>query len=311
MFVRREKERVIVLAPAKLNLFLEILSKRDDGFHEIETLMTAVDIFDTLELVSQQASELTLSCRWANGVRAYQSVGSPACRDVVLGDLPQGDDNIVMRAVRLLRQRSGTSAGAEIYLNKRIPSAAGLGGASSDAAAALVAANTAWGIGWSDSELSSLAAELGSDVPFFLGSGAAICRGRGEKVEAVTGLGNLHFVVVRPPEGLSTVDVFRVCEVPTQHVNVKEVTSLFQRGRITEASRMLVNRLQQPAESLSRWIGRLRDAFQASDCLGHQMSGSGSSYFGVCRSARHARRVAQTLRARNIGSVWHLRPVGI
>ena len=96
-------------------------------------------------------------------------------------------------------------------LVKRIPSAAGLGGGSSDAAAALTLANDAWGLGWSPAQLSRLGSELGSDVPSFFAGGPAVCRGRGEQVEPVAGLGMLHFVVVRPPAGLATADGYRAC----------------------------------------------------------------------------------------------------
>ena len=117
-----------------------------------------------------------------------------------------------VRCLELLRRACGIEAGISFHLVKRIPSAAGLGGGSSDAAAALVAANTIWNLDWSREALAKVAAELGSDVPFFLGSQAAVCRGRGEQIEELSGLGALHFVVVRPPEGLST--QVRVCQLP-------------------------------------------------------------------------------------------------
>ena len=124
--------------------------------------------------------------------------------------MPEGPDNLVVRAVELVRRRAGVRRGAKLLLVKRIPAAAGLGGGSSDAAAALVAANEGWRLGRSRDELADWAAELGSDVPFFLAGGPAICRGRGERVEPVAGLGALDFVVVRPPEGLSTAAVYGV-----------------------------------------------------------------------------------------------------
>jgi 4-diphosphocytidyl-2-C-methyl-D-erythritol kinase len=133
--------------------------------------MIAVTIFDTLCFEPADSPDLNLTCRWGYGASARAADGS-------FGDVPEGADNIVWRAVERVRQRAGVSGGASIELTKRIPAAAGLGGASSDAAAALVAANLGWQLGWSREELASLAAELGSDIPFFLGRGAAICRGR-------------------------------------------------------------------------------------------------------------------------------------
>src|SRR5262245_56559689 len=177
MFVCATATRVLGHAPAKLNLFLEVLARRPDGFHEIETLMGAVSIFDTLEFAPRSEGELRLSCRWVGGIRARSarrtSSGDAAGatpRDAV-GDLPPGEQNLVYRTVARLRERCAIRGGAEIRLHKRIPSAAGLGGASSDAAAALVAANVAWKLGWSPAQLAELAADLGSDIPYFLGSG--------------------------------------------------------------------------------------------------------------------------------------------
>src|SRR5690606_4305446 len=134
-------------------------------------------------------------CQWAAAAEAQAGR---------LGDLPTDRSNLAVRAVELLQARAGIEAGATMRLVKRIPSAAGLGGGSSDAAAALMAANQAWGLNWSVSKLETLAGELGSDVPFFLTPGAAICRGRGERVEPLPRTMPLHVVVVRPPVGLST-----------------------------------------------------------------------------------------------------------
>jgi 4-diphosphocytidyl-2-C-methyl-D-erythritol kinase len=116
-----------------------------------------------------------------------------------------------VRAVELLRRRACITAGARLHLVKRIPVAAGLGGGSSDAAAALVAANLGWDLGWSGDELAELGSQLGSDVPFFLGRGTAICRGRGEHVVPIAGFGRQSFVVVKPPAGLSTSAVYARC----------------------------------------------------------------------------------------------------
>ncbi|MEX0586210.1 MAG: hypothetical protein WD176_06185, partial [Pirellulales bacterium] len=177
MRVCRTTAGVEVQTPAKLNLFLEILAKRRDGYHEIESLLAPFAIYDTLLLTDEPGGEVTADCRWATGLGA---TAGP-----MLGELPDPRHNLAVRAVELVRLRTGVTRGAKLRLVKRIPAAAGLGGASSDAAAALVAANLAWGLGLSHAELSALAGELGSDIPFFLGRGSAVCRGRGEKVEAI------------------------------------------------------------------------------------------------------------------------------
>lgn len=196
------------------------------------------------------------------------------------------------------------SSGANVSLVKRIPMAAGLAGGSSDAAAALLLGNESWNLDWSRNRLASVAAELGSDIPFFLHNGAAVCRGRGEQIDPVTGLGQLHFVVAAPPEGLSTASVYRTCKPSETPHDVYPLIEALCAGRWADIARCLKNRLQQAAEQLSQWIDRLKFEFARLDCVAHQMSGSGTSYFGICRSARHARRIATQLRSRQVGRVF-------
>jgi 4-diphosphocytidyl-2-C-methyl-D-erythritol kinase len=294
MYVRKFGECVLIDAPAKVNLSLEVLSKRRDGFHEIETLIVAVRVCDTLEFRPTAGGEILLESWWASGIVAGKST--------ILGDLPQGADNIVWRAVSLLRERAGITSGAEMRLIKRIPSAAGLGGASADAAVAIVAANLAWKLAWPQERLTKFAGEIGSDVPFFLGTGAAICRGRGEQIESIPTC-RLHLVLVRPPVGLSTPAVYKACQPATLPQSCTPLKEALACGKVAAASGMLNNRLEEAAQKLTPWIARLRGEFSRLDVLGHQMSGSGSGYFGICRHARQARRVAARLRARKLGWV--------
>ncbi len=291
MLVRIAADRVEIQAPAKINLFLEILAKRPDGYHEIETLMCRIGLYDSLSLRATGSPEIRLDCRWAPGLTRY-----------ALGDVPPPEENIVTKAASLLQQRSRCGRGAEIRLVKRIPSAAGLGGASSDAAAVLVAANIAWELHWSREQLVELAAELGSDIPFFLGSGSAICRGRGERIEPTQPI-RLHMVVVRPPVGLSTPQVYQGCRPACTPASVRTLQSGLSKGNWNVVKSALVNRLEEPAAQLNPWIARLRKEFETAGSIAQQMSGSGSSYFGICENARHARRVAGRLRGRDLGLV--------
>lgn len=284
-----------VYAPAKLNLHLEILARRPDGFHEIETLMVPVSIYDSLRFTPRADARLLLDCRWTPGLAAR--LGSS------LGDLPSTENNIVYRAVDLLRREAGVEQGAEIVVVKRIPSQAGLGGASSDAAAALLAANRGWRLHWSRERLAEIAGQLGSDIPFFFFEGAAMCRGRGEKIDPLGRVPPVPVVVVRPPEGLSTPAVYKACQVAKHPADAQSVVASLRAGDVTGLARSMMNRLQEPAEQLSSAVVQLREAFDRTDCLGHQMSGSGSSYFGICRSAAHARRVAAQLEAARLGLV--------
>jgi 4-diphosphocytidyl-2-C-methyl-D-erythritol kinase len=299
MYVRKVGTRVLIDTPAKLNLSLEVLFRRSDGFHEIETLIVAVSHCDTLELTPTDAPQISLACRWATGFAALAAAGT----DPLLGDLPQGEENIVWRAVDRLQKRAGIARGAAIQLTKRIPAASGLGGASSDAAAALVAANIGWRLQWPRERLAEVAAEIGSDVPFFLTRGAAICRGRGEQIEPILPT-RLHVVIVRPPAGLSTPRVYQACRPVASPIKSDSLAAALRRGAVAAAARMLNNRLEEPASQLTPWIGRLRQEFSRLDVLGHQMSGSGSSYFGICRHGRQAGRVAARLRSRGVGMVF-------
>ena len=296
MYVHRSASAVRVFAPAKLNLFFEVLAQRADGFHEIETLMVPVSLGDELEFCQTTDGLISLDCRWA-----YLESGSNGS---AYERLPQDERNLAIRAVELLRTRSGSTSGARIRLWKRIPSAAGLGGGSSDAAAALVAANLAWNLRWSRQQLSAVAAEIGSDVPFFLAGGAAVCRGRGEQVEPLAVLPRLAVVIVKPPEGLSTPAVYRACRPAEKPHCVKPLVDALVRGESALGGRLLHNQLEPAAAQLSDWPNRLRSEFARLDCLGHQLSGSGTSYFGVCRNSAQARRVAVRLTARNVGHVF-------
>ena len=296
MFLRGSGSNWEVRAPAKVNLLLEVFARRSDGFHEIETLMIPISLCDTLYFASRPATKrIELRC---------QAIGSRPGTYSKFAGIPTGEENIVVQAVRRLREQAGTTAGAMIRLVKRIPLAAGLGGGSSDAAAALAVANLAWNIHWSTDRLSSLAAELGSDVPFFLGSGGAVCRGRGEQIRRVTGLGHLHLVVVKPPVGLATENVYADVRSTTKPRKVAPLIHALQRGDMNIVGRLMHNQLQKAAERLTPWIERLIQEFNKLDCIGHQMTGSGSSYFGIFRSARHARCIATKLRSRDIGSVF-------
>jgi 4-diphosphocytidyl-2-C-methyl-D-erythritol kinase len=318
MQVRRGPDFVEVRAPAKLNLFLEILGKRSDGFHEIETVMVPVSVFDTLVVRDRPpggegAGRIELEVEAIAGGGSESTAGSrtsadgPASAPAAEKHVPTDGQNIVVRALEALRRRTGTERGAHVRLVKRIPVAAGMAGGSTDAAAALAAANLAWNLNLPVSALRETAAELGSDIPFFFTGGAALCRGRGERIEPLAGGGVLHFAVVAPPVGLSTAAVYRACRPAAEPTCSRALVDALGSGNPAATARRLHNRLQPAAEGLSDWIERLKNEFARTDCLGARMSGSGTSYFGVCRNARHARRVAAVLAARRLGRTMALR----
>ncbi len=292
---------IVVQAPAKLNLFLEVLARREDGFHELETLLVSIGICDTIHFSPTEKGPIELRCVTAPGrVAGERAWGRPGS---VMGDVPDGPQNLVVQAVRRLRDEAGVRAGGVIELTKRIPAAAGLGGASSDAAAALVAAHDAWGLRWARADLAELSACLGSDIPFFFGTGAAIGRGRGERLERLAIPAAMHVVVARPPVGLRTAEVYRACSPAHTPVPVAPVVHALEHGRWDQVAQRLWNRLERAAERVTPWMGRMRSAMERTDCLGYQMTGSGTSWFGICRHAGHAQRVAARLRNAGLGYV--------
>lgn len=311
MHVERTGDLLIVHAPAKLNLFLEVLGRRADGFHELETVICPVGLCDTLYVEAAAAEdhgELRFTSDWSALERSLGSrSGDVASRLEAPAEWPADHENLACRALELLRRRSGRSPAARAHLVKRIPLAAGLGGGSSDAAAALVAGNLAWNLGLSHEELAGCAAQLGSDVPFFLARQTAVCRGRGERVEPVAVPAGGWFVIVRPAAGLSTAAVFGACRPSAGPRAADSVLAPLRLGDWPGVGRRLYNALEPAAERLTPEIGRLRREFAALDVLGHRMSGSGTSYFGICRNAAHARHVAGRLRARRLGAVFTVR----
>jgi 4-diphosphocytidyl-2-C-methyl-D-erythritol kinase len=307
MYPRRDELTRIARAPAKLNLYLEIFGRRADGFHELETLMVPLKLADSVIFTSLPPLDDTRPGQFELEVREC----FPASSGMQPVMVPTGDDNLVVRALKLLRQRSGCRMGARVSLVKRIPAAAGLGGGSSDAAAALRLANSAWGLRWPMERLLPVAAEIGSDVPFFLGDGAAVCRGRGEQVTPVQGIWPIHVVIVKPPDSLSTADVYRAHEALEDRVRTPQGGSQFAvsafSGSWAQPAQWMRNRLQAAAAAVSPWVERLRAAFDKLDFAAQQLSGSGSAYFGVCRNARHARRLAAVLKSQQLGLVYATR----
>jgi 4-diphosphocytidyl-2-C-methyl-D-erythritol kinase len=285
MNVRTIAGGVEVLAPAKLNLFLEVRGRRPDGYHEIESLLVAVNLCDSLVFSDDPSGEISLRC------------AEPT--------LPEGGDNLVVKAAVRLQAAAECRHGARIVLSKQIPAQAGLGGGSSDAAATLVALDRLWELQTPPRQLDTLAAEIGSDVPFFLHAPAAACRGRGEIVESVELNETYHFVLVCPPVGMSTADVYRHVVPPDRPRSIEPVLEALAHGGPVDLGRSLFNRLQPVAQALRPELHRVRDALADLGPLlnGSLMSGSGSAYYGLCRDSTAAEEAADLLEPLGLGWV--------
>ena len=277
--------------------------------------MVPIGLYDTLIMSVRDDQQVCFQCSlldwlWDRSAARSPEKDAPGNGDrnvnSNLGRIPQDGSNIVVKALELLRRRAGVRFGANVFLTKRIPAGAGLGGGSSNAAAALRGANFLWKTGFSRVQLLSMATELGSDVPFFLEANSAVCRGRGERVEPIGPIGPLHLVLARPPASLSTPDVYHRCRVPTTARSVTAIFEALRKSHIADVGRLLFNRLQAPAQHLCHWIALLESFWDEQDCLGHAMTGSGTCYFGLCRSAKHASRLARRLENTGLGAAVHV-----
>lgn len=272
-------------AAAKVNLALEVLSKRADGYHEIATVLQTVDLSDRLILEDAETLELRVS---GPGV-------------------PSDSTNLAVRAAMVLREAAGLARGARITLDKRIPVAAGLGGGSADAAAVLLGLDRLWGLRWPRPRLADLAVTLGMDVPFFLRGGTALATGRGETLEPVAG-GALALVLVNPGFGSSTADAYRRV-APEMYTDGKRTQALVEALRSRRAARVaasLYNGLRGALAQLHPEIGRMEAALLAAGALGVTMSGSGPTVLGVARSFEQARQIRARL-TRGSWACWAVR----
>ncbi len=297
MKLKKSAENITVLAPAKLNLFLRIHGKRPDGFHQLETLLCPISLVDELTL-STRCTQDGLWVNWA--MRGPQNNGD---RRIIS---TWNQDNLIVRAVELIRARTGIHRPVHIFLKKRIPPRAGLGGGSSNAAAVLWGWNHLFRLNLSAAQLALWAAELGSDVPFFLHSGLCLCTGRGERVQPLGWLPRLEAVVVFPFQGLSTAEVYRHWNQSEQQEGpgTQEAVRAWRQGGPIAWRRGLFNSLEPAARELCPRLQHLRGYLEGKGYRAGQLSGSGSAYFVLCHNRVQARRLARQLSAAGWGECW-------
>lgn len=292
-----------IAAPAKVNLFLELCAKRSDGFHELETVMAPVSLYDQIRFREDCSGKISLTMEQANSAQSA-SPSAKADNSMAVDAIPTDERNLIVATLLEMKRRDAAEhgerslPGMEVHLRKNIPSAAGLGGASSNAAAAIVAGNEIWKLGWSDESVHRLAGDMGSDVPFFLKQTMALCTGRGELIRSIDAPASTFLVIAKPPVGLSTPTVYGNCQVPAMPVSSESILRAVANGSATGIGGCLFNRLQEFAAPLCPWIDRMANEFGRLPVLGHQMSGSGTSYFGVFANERVARAAAATIRLR-------------
>lgn len=257
-------------AAAKVNLALDVTGKRPDGYHEVDMIMQSVGIYDTLTFSAGDGLSLSVD-----------------------GDAPHGGDNLVLRAARLLQTEVGSSKGAHITLKKAIPTAAGLGGGSTDSAATLVGLNILWDLGLSTNDLQALGARLGADIPFCVAGGTARATGIGTTLSPLPPPPALWFVIDKPCDGMLTRDVYGGLRLDAigghpdiggmaRAIRARDYDGLIRRtGNVLETVTL-------PARPAAQ---RAIDALTRAGADAARMTGSGPAVFAICRDEAHAREV--------------------
>lgn len=262
-----------VLAPAKVNLILDVLGKRSDGYHDVAMLMVRLSLHDRVRVVLTSDRAVTVTC--------------PGLA------LAVGEENIATRAARLFLAHTGLASGVAIHIAKQIPAAAGLGGGSSDAAAVMMALNDLLDTGLSRGELQALGVRLGADVPFFLcGEMTAWATGIGERLEPWRGLPPCHMVLVNPRLAVSTAWVYQNLGLTHRRPTIK--IPRFPE-RMADLVPMLRNDLEAVTMARHPAIAAIKARLLAAGALGALMSGSGPTVFGIFPGSASADQAAAEL----------------
>lgn len=304
------------LPPAKVNLFLEVLGKRHDGYHDLESIFMGVDRRDRLVIEKSEETGVRLFCDWRRDVRSsLRDVSEEHSLEVL--QIPNDQRNLVVRALLAFTEAYQIRGGFDVQLEKTIPAGAGMGGASSDAAAALRAAALLCDVPLDDPQLWTIAADLGSDIPFFLGPrhlpqgtavNSAIATGRGEKLEYFHSVRIPALVIVYPPASLSTAEVYRQCIVPGEPRSSSPCHSFLLGFPVHRGEELFFNRLLEPARKLSSWIDRTISAIASTGLCDVAMTGSGSACFALPRSVAHAKQIVRRIASRRLGVCFVARP---
>jgi 4-diphosphocytidyl-2-C-methyl-D-erythritol kinase len=260
-------------APAKTNLFLHVLRKRADGYHDISSLMQKITLYDELTFTLKPVG-ISLDCP-----------GS---------DLPTSEDNLVFRAAQSIFAYANYPSGVEIKLTKKIPLAAGLGGGSSDAATTLMALNEICSLGLKKRELMMLGAKLGADVPFFIFGNTALASGIGDELKAVKNIPELNFVLINPQFSLSTKTVYDNLNLRLTREKINySIPRFFALGDVI---RELHNDLEEVSLKLHPELNNLKQILLCHGALGALMSGSGPTVFGIFPDEKSAKKAMNAVK---------------
>ena len=285
-----------LIAPAKINLYLEIIGDRADGYHELAMILQSIELADQIDLEANGVQSIRLRC------------DNPK--------IPVDKSNLAYRAADLMSlefpDSFATYGGVDITLHKRIPVAAGLAGGSTDAAAVLVGMNLLWKLGLTKLELEELAAKIGSDVPFCIGGGTAIATRRGEELSSLSDLGDIYIVLAKYRSlEVSTAWAYNTYRSEFGHDYIKDKESLAARASTVHSGEIVKAILRQDVKEIAQkmrndlekvvlpeypQVLQLKESFAKYDILGTMMSGSGPSVFALCDSIEKAEEVKLNLR---------------
>jgi 4-diphosphocytidyl-2-C-methyl-D-erythritol kinase len=286
-----------LIAPAKINLYLEILGDRPDGYHELVMILQSIDLADKIDLRPIGTDAIRIHCDHPQ--------------------VPQDQSNLAYRAAELMVEQFpdvyARFGGVEISIQKNIPVAAGLAGGSTNAAAILVGIDMMWQLGLTQPELQDLAAKLGSDVPFCLGGGTALATGRGEQLSSLPSLDSLYVVLAKDRKlMISTPWAYQAYRAEFGHSYVQDAKTLKSRaermhsGPMVQAiinknhaqiAQRLHNDLEKVVLPTTPPVSQLREAFESCGALGTMMSGSGPTIFALATSQAHANEMQQQVKA--------------
>ncbi|WP_350300841.1 4-(cytidine 5'-diphospho)-2-C-methyl-D-erythritol kinase [Peribacillus frigoritolerans] len=264
-------------APAKINLALDVLFKRPDGYHEVEMIMTTVDLADRIEL-----KEIT-----GNHIQILSHNRF----------VPDDHRNLAYQAAFILKERFGINKGVSITIEKNIPVAAGLAGGSSDAAATLRGLNRLWKLGLSMDELAEIGAEIGSDVSFCVYGGTALARGRGEKITHLPAPPKCWVILAKPTIGVSTADIYKRLQTSKmEHPDVPGMITAIMENNYHDVCEGLGNVLEQVTLQLYPEVANIKDQMKTFGADSVLMSGSGPTVFGLVEHDSRMQRIYNGLR---------------
>ena len=270
-----EYREITYTSPCKFNLFLDVIDRRADGFHEVVTIIEPLSLNDRLHL--QETS---------GKMEVYTD--HPG--------IPDGPDNIVYQAAQLIREEAGVKRGVVIRIEKRVPAAAGLGGGSANAARTLLRLNELWELNLSRQTMVRLSAKLGSDVPFFLNPTTSLCRGRGEESTPLPPTPNFWSVLINPGFPISTRWAYEQLEVSSPrppHQNLEIIIDALKRSDLSTLGNSLYNIFQEVLEPRIPRLHEILDFFRNNNTLGTILSGSGSTVVGIVPTEPEAQSLAQ------------------